>query len=145
MSFSRAGNSPGNFAARLNPLMRNVVPRPKIEMASAARTLRAEYRTRYVCHAQMEPLNATASVSADGKSAEIWAGSQGSTQLFNQVARLLDKPAGAAFNGDGCFMRDELLRRIRHERNPRFACFGFIQHCDVHLSCVRIYVSEARA
>jgi len=61
----------------------------KAAMAGAARTLRAEYRTRYVCHAQMEPLNATASVSADGKSAQVWAGSQGSTQLFNQVALLL--------------------------------------------------------
>ncbi|HEY7299786.1 MAG TPA: molybdopterin cofactor-binding domain-containing protein [Xanthobacteraceae bacterium] len=58
-------------------------------MKAAARTFRGEYRTRYVCHAQMEPLNATAAVSADGKSVEIWAGSQGSTPLFNQVSRLL--------------------------------------------------------
>jgi isoquinoline 1-oxidoreductase beta subunit len=50
---------------------------------------RGEYRTRYVYHAQMEPLNATASVSADGKSAEIWAGTQGATNLLNQVATLL--------------------------------------------------------
>jgi isoquinoline 1-oxidoreductase beta subunit len=37
----------------------------------------------------MEPLSATASVSADGKSAEIWAGTQGASGVLNQVARLL--------------------------------------------------------
>jgi isoquinoline 1-oxidoreductase beta subunit len=58
-------------------------------MKGAARVFRGEYRTRYVYHAQMEPLNATASVSADGKSAEIWAGTQGATGLLNQVAALL--------------------------------------------------------
>jgi len=58
-------------------------------MKNAARVFRGEYRTRYVYHAQMEPLSATASVSTDGKSAEIWAGTQGPTGLLNQVARLL--------------------------------------------------------
>jgi isoquinoline 1-oxidoreductase beta subunit len=58
-------------------------------MAKAARVFRGEYRTRYVYHAQMEPLSATASVSADGKSAEIWAGTQGATGLLNQAANLL--------------------------------------------------------
>jgi isoquinoline 1-oxidoreductase beta subunit len=38
----------------------------------------------------MEPLNATASVSADGKSAEIWAGTQSPTNVLSQVARLLE-------------------------------------------------------
>src|SRR5712671_3645444 len=61
----------------------------KAAMAGAARVYRGEYRTRYVYHAQMEPLNATASVSPDGKSAEIWAGTQGATGLLNQVANLL--------------------------------------------------------
>lgn len=36
----------------------------------------ALYTTEPVYHAQMEPLNATASVSDDGKSAEIWVGTQ---------------------------------------------------------------------
>jgi isoquinoline 1-oxidoreductase beta subunit len=58
-------------------------------MQGAARVFRGDYRTRYVYHAQMEPLNATASVSADGKSAEIWAGTQGATGLLNQAAALL--------------------------------------------------------
>jgi isoquinoline 1-oxidoreductase subunit beta len=61
----------------------------KAAMASAAKILRGEYRTRYVCHAAMEPLNATASVSSDGKSAEIWAGTQSPTNVLSQVARLL--------------------------------------------------------
>ena len=61
----------------------------KAAMAGAARTFRGEYRTRYVCHAAMEPLNATASVAPDGKSAEIWAGTQSPTNVLSQVARLL--------------------------------------------------------
>ena len=58
-------------------------------MASAAKVYRGEYRTRYVYHAQMEPMNATATVSADGKSAEIWTGTQAATSLLNAVAKLL--------------------------------------------------------
>jgi isoquinoline 1-oxidoreductase subunit beta len=61
----------------------------KAAIASAARVLRGEYRTRYVCHAAMEPLNATAMVSPDGKSAEIWAGTQSPTNVLNQVSRML--------------------------------------------------------
>ncbi|MEA2907263.1 MAG: isoquinoline 1-oxidoreductase subunit beta [Alphaproteobacteria bacterium] len=61
----------------------------KAAMARAARVFSAEYRTRYVCHAQMEPLNATASVGAAGKSAVVWAGTQSPTDVLNQVAKLL--------------------------------------------------------
>ena len=61
----------------------------KAAMASAKRVFRGEYRTRYVYHAQMEPMNATAAVSADGKSAEIWAGTQAASSLLNGVAKLL--------------------------------------------------------
>ena len=49
-------------------------------MQGAAKVMRAEFRTRYVYHAQMEPMNATASVAADGKSAELWVGTQGPTR-----------------------------------------------------------------
>jgi isoquinoline 1-oxidoreductase beta subunit len=66
----------------------------KAAMATAARVFRGEYRTRYVYHAQMEPLSATASVSADGKSAEIWAGTQAPTNLLGQVARVLQSEPG---------------------------------------------------
>src|SRR5262249_6223855 len=67
----------------------NPVGDAKGAMARAAKVFRGEYRTRYVCHAAMEPLNATASVSADGKSAEGWAGTQAPTDVLNQVAQLL--------------------------------------------------------
>jgi isoquinoline 1-oxidoreductase subunit beta len=82
------------FAAIGRDKSRNGVPYEavgdaKTAMRSAAKVYRGEYRTRYVYHAQMEPLNATASVSPDGKSVEIWAGTQGPTTLHNQVARLL--------------------------------------------------------
>jgi len=61
----------------------------KAAMQQATKILRGEYRTRYTYHAQMEPLNATASVGPDGRSAEIWAGTQTPTGLLNEVARLL--------------------------------------------------------
>jgi isoquinoline 1-oxidoreductase beta subunit len=61
----------------------------KAAMTTAKRVFRGEYRTRYVYHAQMEPMNATASVSADGKSAELWVGTQAATSLLNGVARIL--------------------------------------------------------
>src|SRR5215471_1766447 len=82
------------FAAVGRDLGRSGVPYEtkgdaKGAMAGAVKVFRGDYRTRYVYHAQMEPLNATASVSADGKSAEIWAGTQGASAALNQVARLL--------------------------------------------------------
>ena len=55
----------------------------------AARVMRSDFRTRHVYHAQMEPLNATASVSPDGKSAEVWCGTQGPSGVINAVAQLL--------------------------------------------------------
>lgn len=42
----------------------------------AEKVIEAQYLTDPAYHAQMEPLNATASVSADGKAAEIWVGTQ---------------------------------------------------------------------
>jgi isoquinoline 1-oxidoreductase beta subunit len=45
-------------------------------LAEAAKTVTAEYQTVHCYHAQMEPMNCVARVSADGKSAEIWTGSQ---------------------------------------------------------------------
>src|SRR5262249_34894155 len=70
------------FAAIGRDKSRTGVPYEKVgdakaAMATAAKVYRGEYRTRYLYHAQMEPLSATASVSPDGKSAEIWAGTQG--------------------------------------------------------------------
>jgi isoquinoline 1-oxidoreductase beta subunit len=62
----------------------------KAAMASAKRVFRGEYRTRYVYHAQMEPMNATAALSPDGQSAELWVGTQAATSLLDGVARLLE-------------------------------------------------------
>jgi isoquinoline 1-oxidoreductase subunit beta len=71
----------------------------KSAMQGAAKVMRGEYRTRYVYHAQMEPLNATASVGSDGKSAEIWAGTQSPTNLRIEVARALGaEPASITFH-----------------------------------------------
>jgi isoquinoline 1-oxidoreductase subunit beta len=68
-------------------------------MKSADKTLHGEYRTRYVYHAQMEPLNATVAVSPDGQSAEIWAGSQSPTATIGEVAAALSiKPEHIKFN-----------------------------------------------
>ena len=45
-------------------------------LAGAARKLEAAYWSEHTYHAQMEPMNAVASVAADGQSAEIWVGAQ---------------------------------------------------------------------
>jgi len=63
-------------------------------MQGAARVMRAEFRTRHVYHAQMEPLNATASVAADGKSAEVWVGTQGPGGLISELAGVLQTEPG---------------------------------------------------
>ena len=45
-------------------------------LAGAAKKLEAAYWSEHTYHAQMEPMNAVASVAADGQSAEIWCGAQ---------------------------------------------------------------------
>ena len=45
-------------------------------MKRAAKTFTADFKNDYVCHAQMEPLNAVVQVAADLQSAEVWVGSQ---------------------------------------------------------------------
>jgi isoquinoline 1-oxidoreductase beta subunit len=59
---------------------------------NAASMMEAEYRCDYAYHAQMEPLNAAASVAADGRSAEIWAGTQSQTTATEAPARFLGIP-----------------------------------------------------
>ena len=48
-------------------------------LKGAASVKSFEYTSEHNYHAQMEPMNATARVSPDGKSAEIWASTQGPT------------------------------------------------------------------
>ena len=62
----------------------------KAAMAGAKRVFHGDYRTRYVYHAQMEPMNATGAVSPDGKSAELWCGTQAASRLLEGVARILE-------------------------------------------------------
>ena len=62
------------------------------EMPKAASTMEAEYRCDYAYHAQMEPLNAIASVSPAGDAVEIWAGTQSQTTACEAPAKLLGIP-----------------------------------------------------
>src|SRR5262245_28623770 len=48
----------------------------KAGQSGAAKTVEAAYWSEYNYHAQMEPMNAVAQVSEDGKSADIWTGTQ---------------------------------------------------------------------
>jgi len=62
------------------------------EFQKAASVVDAEYRCDYAYHAQMEPLNAVASVSPAGDAVEIWAGTQSQTTATEAPAKLLDIP-----------------------------------------------------
>ncbi len=62
-----------------------------VEAMSQAKTIvEAVYRTDYAYHAQMEPLNALASVSSAGDAAEVWCGTQAPTIARAAVARALN-------------------------------------------------------
>ncbi len=58
-------------------------------LAKAANMIEAEYRCDYAYHAQMEPLNAVASVSPNGDSVEVWCGSQSQTMAIEAPAKAL--------------------------------------------------------
>src|SRR5580698_9937860 len=61
--------------------------------AKAAKVMTSQYSSEYVYHAQMEPMNVTASVSSAGDSAEIWIGTQGvSPNVFAAAAILKTTP-----------------------------------------------------
>jgi isoquinoline 1-oxidoreductase beta subunit len=45
-------------------------------LAGAARRMEAEYSSEHCYHAQMEPMNCVARVDDDGKSADVWTGTQ---------------------------------------------------------------------
>lgn len=46
------------------------------EILLGTKVVEASYWSEYIYHAQMEPMNAVAAVAEDGKSAEIWTGTQ---------------------------------------------------------------------
>jgi len=62
------------------------------EMPKASSVFEAEYRCDYAYHAQMEPLNAIASVSPSGDSVEIWAGTQSQSIACEAPAKVLGIP-----------------------------------------------------
>jgi isoquinoline 1-oxidoreductase beta subunit len=62
-------------------------------LLKAATSLEAEYRCDYAYHAQIEPLNAVAAVSEDGRRAEIWCGTQSQTMAVAAAANALAIPA----------------------------------------------------
>jgi isoquinoline 1-oxidoreductase beta subunit len=64
----------------------------RAEMPKASSTFDAEYRCDYAYHAQMEPLNAIASVSPAGDSVEIWAGTQSQSIACEAPAKMLGIP-----------------------------------------------------
>jgi isoquinoline 1-oxidoreductase beta subunit len=65
---------------------------PRGQLQKAASTMEAEYRCDYAYHAQMEPLNAIASVSLAGNAVEIWAGTQSQTTATEAPAKILGIP-----------------------------------------------------
>jgi len=64
----------------------------KAELPKAASTIEAEYRADYAYHAQMEPLNAVASVSPSGDSCEIWCGTQSQSIAVEATGKALGIP-----------------------------------------------------
>ncbi|HEX8826917.1 MAG TPA: molybdopterin cofactor-binding domain-containing protein, partial [Xanthobacteraceae bacterium] len=58
-------------------------------LQSAATIVEGEYRNDLVYHAQMEPLNAVASVSPDGAACEVWCGVQSKTIAVTVAADAL--------------------------------------------------------
>ncbi len=61
----------------------------RAELSRAASTFEAEYLCDYAYHAQMEPLNAVASVSPAGDAAEVWCGTQSQTLALDAAAEVL--------------------------------------------------------
>ncbi len=60
----------------------------KAAFAGAAKTFKADYRSDYAYHAQMEPLNAVARFNADG-TLEVWEGTQAPGISRGQIAKAL--------------------------------------------------------
>ena len=80
----------------------------------AQATYEADYKNDYVYHAQMEPLNAVASVAPDGQSVEIWAGTQAAGSISSSVAKILGiDPSQVTFHPQ--YLGGGLGRRSLHD------------------------------
>lgn len=62
---------------------------PDAAFAAASRTMSATYASDYVYHAQMEPINVTASVTEAGDGAEIWIGTQNPDNVVAAASAVL--------------------------------------------------------
>ncbi|MDF9797945.1 isoquinoline 1-oxidoreductase beta subunit [Catalinimonas alkaloidigena] len=83
-------------------------------LTSATKTYTADYFNDYVYHAQMEPLNAIASVSPEGDTAEIWAGTQAAGSVAETVAKELNTdPSKVKLHQH--FLGGGLGRRSKHD------------------------------
>src|SRR6476620_7206930 len=102
VTWSRTGTAWGfdsdkgieRFAADARNLARGATEWSRIgdargEMPKAASTIDAEYRCDYAYHAQIEPVNAIASVAPGGDAVEIWAGTQSQTTATEAPAKFL--------------------------------------------------------
>ncbi len=68
--------------------------------AKAANVFEGEYYCDYAYHAQMEPLNSVAAVSAAGDAVEIWCGTQSQSMAVAAAAKALNIPQERVkFNG----------------------------------------------
>jgi isoquinoline 1-oxidoreductase beta subunit len=59
------------------------------ELTKVASVMEADFRCDYSYHAQIEPVNATAAVSAAGDAVEIWCGAQSQTWAVETAAKAL--------------------------------------------------------
>jgi isoquinoline 1-oxidoreductase beta subunit len=66
---------------------------PDAAVASAAKTVEADYETPFLAHMTMEPVNCTASVRAD--KCEVWAPTQNPNGMATALASVLDLPQSA--------------------------------------------------
>lgn len=100
-------------------------------LAAGGQIHTAQYQTVHVYHAQMEPLNAVASVDDDGLGAEVWLGSQSQTVSIGVAAGVLGTTPdrikmhamqmGGSFGRRTVFARDLLrdaLLLSRHAGRP---------------------------
>ncbi len=82
----------------------------KAAFASATKTYKAEFRSDYGYHAQMEPLNAVARFNAAGDHVEVWEGTQGPDVSRNAIAKTLGfKPEQVTLHQ--CYMGGGFGRR----------------------------------
>ncbi|MFM2128532.1 MAG: hypothetical protein RL477_78, partial [Pseudomonadota bacterium] len=82
----------------------------KKAMAAGVKKYKDEYRSDFAYHAQMEPLNAVARFSADGKSVEIWDGTQAPDRCRADVAKALGFEVAQVVHHQ-CFMGGGFGRR----------------------------------